>query len=783
MYFLRITKTIGFLAAILPNFLFAAESGGLLEQPLVLTKPPAAISEKAGNYLLGQNRDKVRIWVFFLDKKIYDEAGFRQAAAQIAVNEHAKARRQKMGLRGITFADLPVNKDYIEQIINEGATLRRVSRWLNAASFEVPISLIEKLAALSCVGRIEPVASFKADMPPVSETPVPLRLEKPGDITGLNYGISYAQVNMINAPAMHNMGYKGQDVIVAMLDTGYRKSHQAFAQAYRSGRVLAEYDFIFNDSNTDNEPGDIANQHDHGTETWSTLGGSYSGQIFGPAYGASFLLAKTEDMRSETPVEEDNWVAAMEWADSLGADVISSSLGYSDWYTYADFNGNTAVTTKAANLAAGLGIIVCNSMGNAGPNPGTLTPPADAFDILACGAVDASKYIAGFSSRGPTYDGRIKPEVCAMGVADYVATANTDNGYSYGSGTSFAAPLVAGSAALILSANPSLTPLQIRKSFMLTASQAQNPDNNYGWGIIDALAAYNWGANFTADSTLGYGDLNVNFTDISNPPATGWKWYFGDGDSSALQNPTHYYDAPGSYDVTLIIESSEGTLNRTRKELISVVADTLTFATDSAYSGYTAVMPVVLKNTQKLNSIIIPVSYPPGTGLIFDSMSFGSRTSNFEALRVLYQNDSMHQLVFELIADTGGGTPRLAPGNGEIARLYFDLDRYAPPGVLTSVDTSEVDGKIINLANAWVQYGPAVVGGNIIARYVKRGDANNNGLINMQDITYLIAALYFGGPSPVTIRAGDAFSDNKLNLHDIGYLINYLYRGGPPPED
>ena len=783
MNFLRIIKTIGFLTAILPNSFYAADSGSLLEKPMVLTKPPAAISEKAGSYLLGQKRDKVKIWVFFLDKRVYDEAAFRQAAAQVAINEHAVSRRQKMGITGITFADLPVNKGYIAQIILEGASLRRISRWLNAASFEVPVSMIETIAALPFVGRIEPVASFKGDRPPTSETPIPSRLEKPSDITGLNYGLSYAQVNMINIPAMHDMGYKGQDVIVAMFDTGYRKSHQAFVQAYESGRVLAEYDFIFNDSNTDNQPGDDVNQHDHGTETWATLGGSYSGQIFGPAYGASFLLAKTEDIRSETKVEEDNWVAAMEWADSLGADVISSSLGYSNWYDSTDYNGFTAVTTRAANLAAGLGIIVCNSMGNAGPNAGTLSAPADAFDILACGAVDVSRYIATFSSRGPTYDGRIKPEVCAMGVSDYTAGAWADNAYTYASGTSFAAPLVAGSAALILSANPSLTPIQIRKSLMLTASQAQNPDNNYGWGVIDALAAYNWGANFTADSTLGYGTLAVNFTDISNPPAAGWKWYFGDGDSSALQNPTHHYNASGSYDVTLIIESSEGTLNRTRKELIAVVADTLTFATDSAYSGYTAGMPVVLKNSQRLNSIIIPVSYSPGMNLRFDSLSFGSRTSNFEALKVLYRNDPMHQLVFELIADTGGGTSRLAPGNGEIARLYFGLDRYAPPGVLTSVDTSIVDGKTINLANAWVQYGPVVVGGDVIARYVRRGDADNNGLINMQDIMYMIAALYLSGPPPVTIRAGDANSDNMLTLRDIGYLINYVIKGGPPPKD
>jgi serine protease AprX len=273
---------------------------------------------------------------------------------------------------------------------------------------------------------------------------------------------------------------------------------------------LAEYDFIFNDYQTANEANDVSSQWDHGTYTWSTLGGAKTGTLYGPAFGASFVLAKTEDVRSETQVEEDNWAEAVEWADSLGADVISSSLGYSDWYTYASFDGHTAVTTIAANLATAYGIVVCNAMGNEGPNPGTLIAPADAYEIISCGAVGSSGTIAGFSSRGPTYDGRMKPEVCAQGVSTYCASSWGVTSYTNVSGTSLSTPLIGGCAAVLLSARPNLTPQQVRLAFMQTASKAANPDNTYGWGILNLAAALKWGANFTAANRIGQAPLSVS---------------------------------------------------------------------------------------------------------------------------------------------------------------------------------------------------------------------------------------------------------------------------------
>ncbi|MGH8016535.1 MAG: S8 family serine peptidase, partial [Candidatus Zixiibacteriota bacterium] len=344
---------------------------------------------------------------------------------------------------------------------------------------------------------------------------------------GMNYGSSAAQINQIKVNLLHSMGYHGEGVTLAILDTGFRKTHAAFSEHYAEGRVLAEHDFIFNDSNTANEPEDSVEQWTHGTLIWSVCGGESDGNIYGPAFKANFLLAKTEHLPTETPVEEDYWVAAVEWADSLGADVLTSSLGYIDWYLPSDLNGATAVTTLEANMAAAMGIVLCNAAGNGGPGISTLIAPADAFDILTVGSVNSFGIIANSSSRGPTADGRTKPEVCARGVSTWAATTGSDNSYGSASGTSLATPLVAGAACLMVQARPNYPPEVIRQAFMATAGNAGAPNNSYGWGVIDANAAVQWGAEFSADLTQGDAPLTVQFTANTSLAATGWNWTFG----------------------------------------------------------------------------------------------------------------------------------------------------------------------------------------------------------------------------------------------------------------
>ncbi len=473
------------------------------QMKLVLPKDTPTISDKFEQFLSYKHpEERVKVWVFFTDKGVVDPGEYEAALNQAGkdLTERGARRRAKTMKRDLVdFSDIPVDRTYVSEILKYEAKLRQKSRWLNAASFEIPVSQLDLISKLSFVKSIKPVLGGKRKPVPPLEPPLEEQRIQLG--FALNYGASYTQLQQLNVPAVHTLGYKGQGVLVCMMDTGYRKDHQAFGLAYSEGRVLAEWDFVNHDGNTQNETGDPSTQHNHGTYTWSTLGGAADGNLYGPAYGASFILAKTEDVSQEVPMEEDNWMAGMEWADSIGADVISSSLCYIDWYTYSDLDGNTAVTTIAADMAAQRGIVVSNAMGNEGSGAGSLMAPADADSIIACGAVDASGNIASFSSRGPTYDGRTKPEVCARGVSTRCADPSSTNGYTSASGTSLSTPLIGGCAALILSAHPDWTVMQVREAMMMTASRASNPDNNYGWGIPDILAAIQYSFHVTGDAT------------------------------------------------------------------------------------------------------------------------------------------------------------------------------------------------------------------------------------------------------------------------------------------
>jgi hypothetical protein len=365
----------------------------------------------------------------------------------------------------------------------------RLQRFLSERSPEDSL----KVARLPFVRQMGKVVSFKRTPPRIETSIEKLREDK--DLTGYgrNYGYSLEQLDQINVPIVHDMGFAGENVIVGMLDTGYRKDHQAFAAAYSEFRVLAEYDFIYGDTNTQNEPADTAIQHNHGTYTWSALGGEYDGKLYGPAYRATFVLAKTENTRGEEPIEEDNWVVGLEWADSIGAEVISSSLGYTDWYTYENLDGNTARCTRAADLAASRGIVVVNAAGNERNKPWHyIITPADGDSVIAVGAVDWTGEIAGFSSVGPTYDGRIKPEVVARGVETYCALASDIDVYGGVNGTSLSTPPVGGCAAVLLSAHRDWTAMQVREALMLTADKAFSPDSVYGWGLVDLFAALHY---------------------------------------------------------------------------------------------------------------------------------------------------------------------------------------------------------------------------------------------------------------------------------------------------
>ncbi|RMI04938.1 MAG: T9SS C-terminal target domain-containing protein [Calditrichaeota bacterium] len=438
-------------------------------------------------------------WVFFTDKG--DEIPAKLAAAQEGLSPHAYQRRKRnrKGAPLVDMYDLPVHPPYVQQVRRRVIRVRHKSRWLNAVSVEATPAQLRQVGRLPFVRRIDLVHRYRIDRP----RPKPVSEHQPGKLSRtslLDYGISFTQNSLINVPLLHERGLSGKGVIICMLDAGFNNlNHEALSHL----NILATRDFANHDDNVSDEPGQLGNGN-HGTWTLSALAGFAPGKLIGPAYGATFLLARTEITDSmgvdyERHVEEDNWVAGAEWADSLGADIISSSLGYLDGFTHGEFNyswedmdGNTTLVTRAADIAAGRGILVVNSAGNGGaapPGRNTLIGPADGDSVLAVGAVDSTGNRAGFSSTGPTVDGRIKPDVMAMGRAVVCASAVNPNGYVRLSGTSLSCPLVAGAAALLLEQNPTATNMDIMEALKATASNADQPDGLMGYGIINAFRA------------------------------------------------------------------------------------------------------------------------------------------------------------------------------------------------------------------------------------------------------------------------------------------------------
>ena len=774
-------------AAVCSSGVSQAAPSALSDEPVVIQKSVQVVSDQTRTILTNRNPYVAKVWVFFTDKGVFDARDFRQQAAQIQLSDKVLTRRAKVGLDHVLFIDLPVVASYVHQVENLGGTLRYETRYLNAASFELPMDALDRVAALPFVSEILPIAQYVRPDDPV--------VDRSGSFgaalapTDLPYGNSYTQLNLMKVPAAHAKGYNGQGVTLAVFDTGFRKSHQAFAAAYSEGRVLGEYDFIFHDSNTANEGVDVSNQWSHGTSTWSLAGGEYSSKLYGAAYKASFLLAKTEDVRSETHVEEDNWVAALEWADTRGADVITSSLGYRTFdagqtsYVYADMNGATAICTKAANRADSLGIIVCNSMGNDGPGSGTLSAPADAFGILAVGAVYSNGTIAGFSSRGPTYDLRTKPEICAMGVSTYAASSAGDVDYNASfSGTSAACPMAAGAVCLMVQAHPDWPPSLIRQAVMETASKATSPDNTYGWGIVNIDSALTWGINFSSGTHVGQAPLTVNFTNTSQIPSTSLLWDFGDGQTSTDANPSHQYNASGHFTVTLTLQTTYGQLSAQRPDYVAVLADTLRFGVDSAYAGHQAVKSVTLTNTQLLSQITVPFTVSPTQQRItVDSITLGTRTSYFDNLSFPMFDQSGNQFVCQLQANLGSSNPPLAAGTGEILKIFWTAHPYDLGGLSNVVDTATLVSQPVRLASSSLTYTPNVVAGSMRSRHVLRCDLSGNFFVDLTDLSMLVSYLTGGGYQPVTIQSGDFNANFFIDLSDLSSLVSYLTGGGGPP--
>jgi subtilisin family serine protease len=429
----------------------------------------------------------VKQWVLFKDKGLSPtELTSNLDSLQSHWPSKSLLRRIKAG-SSLTEQDLPVAARYIQAVAGAGCKVCGESRWLNGVAVEANTEAIEQVRHLSFVALTRPVATVRRQSLPAEEDCEEFTPSEPSPSVPLGaYGPSWRQSELAGVITAHNHGLSGRGVLIGMLDSGFQLDHRALAGL----DLVGQYDFIFNDPDPSWDPKtDPKGQASHGSACLSVIAGYDPGILVGIAPEASFALGKTEFTGSETRVEEDWWVEGIEWLEMLGADVVSSSLTYRDWYKASDLDGETPLVSRAAERASELGMIVCISAGNEGPKPVTIGAPADAPMVLAIAAADSNGAITRFSSRGPSADGRIKPDLAAMGRKVVCISPLTYDRYARWNGTSLACPIVAGVAALVIQAHPDWSPDKVREALRQTADRAYMPDDSAGYGLVDCAAA------------------------------------------------------------------------------------------------------------------------------------------------------------------------------------------------------------------------------------------------------------------------------------------------------
>jgi len=442
-------------------------------------------------------QDAQKTWIFLTDKR--DAMGKTTTVEPGYISQRALERRQLRGSGWSVMRDAPVSPAYVEALASEGVTVVRRSRWLNAVTAYLDADQRAAVSQLPFVQKLQRVAGLSTGT--FISAPSPSVLARPRSRL-LDCGGSCGQLELVNAIVPLDNGINGAGVIVGFVDT--RFDHTTGDSSYVGEQLghpatvhfANESRFKYRNFTAD-DPGieGLLSPNFHGVSTTSVALGYAEGTLIGPCHGAdSVYIAQTEWTGMERNVEEDNFVEAVEWMEASGVDVINSSLGYSMFdegensYTPSDMDGDTGITTIAFDLAAQNGVVPVNSAGNSGDDPWyTVVTPADGDSVIAVGAVNPNKSTATFSSRGPTADGRIKPDVSAQGVGAYVAFGG--GGYGHVNGTSFSAPMVTGIVCQLLQVNPNMTPKQVADALRQTADRANNPDNEQGWGIVDAQAA------------------------------------------------------------------------------------------------------------------------------------------------------------------------------------------------------------------------------------------------------------------------------------------------------
>jgi serine protease AprX len=419
------------------------------------------------------------------------------------MTQRAIDRRTKYGIP-LDSTDLPVTPAYVTQIRNTpNVTILNVSKWLNSVTILTnDANAISTISSFPFVQSVSGLAARNQEGPLTGSrdkfeledlvTTIPYH-PSTERITAdyFNYGTSsYNEIHLHNGEFLHNIGLRGQGMVISVLDGGFLNytTLRAFDSANLNGQILSTWDFVARHAS-------VSEDHQHGMQCLSTIAANIPGQFIGKAPKANFHLFRTEDVASEYPIEEHNWVCGAERADSLGSDVISSSLGYYDFdnasfnYTYSNMDGNTTTTAIGADLAAKKGMIIFNAVGNEGNNAWHfLITPSDGDSVVAVGAVNAAGVVGGFSSYGPSGDGQVKPDMASVGVNALVQATNNTVGTS--NGTSFACPKMAGLGTILWQGFPEYNNMKIIQALRQAGNKFATPDNRVGYGIPDMKKAF-----------------------------------------------------------------------------------------------------------------------------------------------------------------------------------------------------------------------------------------------------------------------------------------------------
>lgn len=401
------------------------------------------------------------------------------------LSQRALDRRQRYSIP-FDSRDIPVSQFYIDSLKRMGIQIINTSKWFNNCTVAIPdTSIFITLRNISFLDMDKTSLSINLSPLKKSRSVEKFSNTHPYVLQDSIYGLSIWQILLENGQMLHQIGFQGDGMQIAVLDAGFTNADQlpVFDSLRNNGRILGSHDYVLGGNN-------VYHLHPHGTEVLSLMGGNYPGLFLGTAPHASFWLLRTEDANSEYIIEEDNWVSGAEFADSAGVDIITTSLGYTQFdyafqdHTYRDMNGVSTRISLAADVAFSKGMLVVASAGNEGNAPWHyISAPADALNIIAVGAVNTSGTIAPFSSRGPSSDGRIKPDIVAVGWGTLVAIP--DGTFALGSGTSFSAPIIAGLSACLWQAYPAATNKQLKQAIMQSSSQYDKPDSIMGYGIPD----------------------------------------------------------------------------------------------------------------------------------------------------------------------------------------------------------------------------------------------------------------------------------------------------------